>query len=715
MNERGWYVNAKGKAIGPFTYSELASKVSLGEMKGNDLAYFEGAGQWKKAYLWEDLASLFEDQSAPVVGSDSVVPTKSKPSTPLPFQSPTQSPSRSDESAGADEAEFTRTDKSDFTKTDDSTDTGRTVEAGKAKSVVTDDDKTMELESPVQELPVLKWVVLVRDEQEMRFRQQGPLSTDQVKELLQGGKLKPTDHIWQKGAPKWTPIHEIADFHVNQIKLNSEVQATLARVEQMPPEAPPATLPKKQPPSDLTQILSDRTRVLIPSGAGGAQPKTLASQITINETVDAEILPEHTAIGQSLAPPKAAGKAAAGLPKEIPDLARIANASPRSEALGVDQKSQSAQSSQTSKTGSNRIQIDVSRRGELESVTDSENESLRKEGRRERPSVFAQAAMPVLGIVAVILAGVGGWVIYQKGKTIESEKPPTEVFRPVAVPASPSSPPRQVIAVPNPPRPSQPNEAKSADRSLPEPQPVVKAPQLAVARPQPAERKIPDNTSPGLRFNTETEHLEIGGGFRQADILKVRIDGKAGHVVDLPALVVKREVRAMRDDFHRVPLSDLKLPKGEYAVQVSWGSQKLQRQLVLGSGIGKIADLVNQNRKKFAYDQQQEKKRLIRAVRDFSQILAQAESEGRTPGGAEKINRVLRSKEPAEFRALDQSRYQLIYSEAWEKLASNWEGVAQQLRESGSRGPASSREITRARREAASIESDVRNRSIWEQ
>ena len=53
-----------------------------------------------------------------------------------------------------------------------------------------------------------EWVILVkiRTETETKFVQQGPFSTDEIKEKIQDGQYRYNDFVWKKGFEKWKRI-----------------------------------------------------------------------------------------------------------------------------------------------------------------------------------------------------------------------------------------------------------------------------------------------------------------------------------------------------------------------------------------------------------------------------------------------------------------------------------------------------------------------------
>lgn len=85
------------------------------------------------------------------------------------------------------------------------------------------------------------WIALVRYEENkvMRFEQEGPYTTEKIRELLGSKKIKPSDHIWKKGYAAWVPIYLEPDFSASLWNVKDESVPLLQQVQEMPkPELP---------------------------------------------------------------------------------------------------------------------------------------------------------------------------------------------------------------------------------------------------------------------------------------------------------------------------------------------------------------------------------------------------------------------------------------------------------------------------------------------
>jgi hypothetical protein len=86
-----------------------------------------------------------------------------------------------------------------------------------------------------------EWIVLIRFEESegLRFKQEGPYTTAAVRELLRNGKMKPSDHVWQKGFSSWVPVCRRDEFSASLWNLQDESVPLLKEVVETPaPEIP---------------------------------------------------------------------------------------------------------------------------------------------------------------------------------------------------------------------------------------------------------------------------------------------------------------------------------------------------------------------------------------------------------------------------------------------------------------------------------------------
>lgn len=364
----------------------------------------------------------------------------------------------------------------------------------------------------------------------------------------------------------------------------------------------------------------------------------------------------------------------------------------------------------------------------------------------EPPKTFFSKAAPFFGVMVIGIFGAGVWATLNTDKSVfqssssasqipfvatnTSENSATE---PIEVPPSAKTPPRPVPPVANPSAAAvhtqaQPAAAAAAVAEDEGPEMIVaEPPAVAVATPtptpvpkaEPAAQQAAanpagdfDGKNPIVRINTQNNFLEIMGPFRKGELLRIRIEGRAGQILDLPALVQKYEVRAVQDHYYRVSVKEARIPKGEYLVAVQFGMNRFSRGVGHGKD-GGFREALQGHRKAISYDQQQERKRLLQATKDFAQLLAKAETSAKDAGAIKSLQRELDKKTPRELRLVRTNRYELIFFDYWEKLAAQWERVQVTMKDNPGRNPASVGEFSRARKMATSLENEVRSSSIW--
>lgn len=729
-DSRSWYLNQKGKATGPFKFADLKAMAAQGKLKGHDLVFREGSAEWKRAYDWPELISdVFAEEDRSSLSRLIRLPEEEKTSA-----------------------------KSD------------------------------------------QWVLLVREdgEKEVRFRQKGPYSTDEIKKLVLEDKIKASDHIWKKGAPKWVPLYEIPEFQAKNLKINEEAKKSLAAVEEVPPypvvatEAPsvePAAIIADSSQEDADEVTDPFINIedldkKEKKNESVAKPIEVAlsrkeSVVRPKETVKPEtqfalrdLKTDPTMKLSEIKLPNEAPKSPKGRPT-IPDVKipgqSLSEIRPPSEpavvvgapvtvippqpeqppAPPVSQNSRpqipiiqfskgEAASSPDDKTmisigvpgrhdnAQRDLQLDETRIMHVAAPQESSISRLPSEDFDDeftetnfRPpppdrSLWARIA-PVAAVILFVIFAVGIWATFRTkapfpnsdmtGEPKESipvaektiEKPIEEAFESEYDPVDSlkkMKKPQLPVAVEEP-------------RAVPVPPPVVKAP-----APQ-SDRSDLDNHTPGLHFNSQTQALEIVAPFRKGDPIRVRIEGKTGQILDLPALLTRMEVPASRDNFHKIPVSTLRLPRGDYHVTAQFGSTRLTKVLGWGKDSDSFGEQIASHRKMIILDQQQERKKLIKAIREFGALVTKAENQGSNANGLRQLARDLEDRTPSEVRSVRMTRNELIFPEMWERLAQQWEKTQNMLRDGG-RNPASAQELVRAKREVSPMENEIRNRSMWE-
>lgn len=653
-----WYWNQKGKAQGPFSFDQLKAFVAKGDLRGHELVFKEGATEWKRASEWSDLVSLFEE----------------------------------------DGGQFTK-----FIKLPE-----------EERTVIRTDNKT----------PEEKWVLLIRieEDKEIRFKQKGPYPTDEIKRYLREGKVSHSDHIWKKGAPKWMAISDVPEFHANQLNVTEEVKELLKDVEQMPTlgevklEAEPL---RPEPKAEARPVMIPVIPHIVP--AGGSSSTGAGPRVESFGNVEAQVV--------------------SPVDNYQDEKTEITTPEPEIETqiynrVGAPEEAEEEHfESEKEPTQIVRIPLRVEPRAEPRHPQSHVQSKTHEDGSRARGWLSKLA--PALSFLLLAFMGLGIWA------TLKTRSPVLTADRPVAVqdkPAppvlpseAPSTPKLDVKAAPGVAEVEPEEEIFDREIAETEPTPEEKAPsknerkKYGAAKPNVKETKevkevkesrevadLPNITSEpkstSLKVNNKTGSFEIIGSFRKGELLEVRIDGNSGSILDLPALHQRLEVRATRNFVHRLSLNDLRVPKGFYQFSVKWGSSRSSKKLAWGGDKSQLEPALVLHRKQIVFDQQQERKKIVKALKDFNGLLTKAEQEA-GKGNLKTVQKDMTERMPAEVKIVRLNRHELIYSDQWEKLAHQWERLQTMVKEGG-RGPASVSEISKAKKAMSILEAEIKNRSI---
>lgn len=692
---RCWYLNQKGKATGPFAFSDIKAMSAQGGLKGHDLVFREGSAEWKRAYDWPELVECFSDENRSSLS--------------------------------------------------------RLIRLPEEERAVED-----------------QWVLLVREdgEKEVRFRQKGPFQSDEIKRMLLEEKIKSSDHIWKKGAARWVPLYDVPEFHASGLKMTQAAAMTLESVQIMP-NLPQIAVPEATQNENVELDLIDEKTALdfeietgsetvietvSETGNVSDEPKAQVFSPEITKT-DSEIALSSPTESSAMPPlmnfvpfsdisperpaeprenrPNTVSLAATALPQKNKTktpivVARIPQESvspvDKSPAHGVDKTTdmvleKPADKAITKKPLSASVEAAAPKKPS-EAYPYFEGES--------KPGWFHQVA-PALMIGIVGVFGIGIWATMNTDrsvfKTSENLTAPTAVAVPekrrIAEAAHESSRNTDAGAA----------SAKSVAMTSP---PTTGAESLGVEAPSAALPTVSatapndaspvgtfnpaadfDGKSPIVRVDAKTNNLEILGPFRKGELLRIRIEGRAGQILDLPALVQKFEVRARHDNFYSISLKETRMPKGDYLVSVQFGMSRFSRGVGVGKDEANFSQQLQGHRKVISYDQQQERKKLIRSAREFASLLNQAEAQVRDTAGLRKLQRELDRKAPPELKMVRSSRYELIFFDYWEKLAAQWDRVTVTMKDNPGRNPASVGEFVKAKKMAVSLENELRSASIW--
>lgn len=816
---RCWYLNQKGKATGPFVFSDLKSMAAQGTLKGHDLVFREGSHEWKRAYDWPELVSeCFSDENRSSLS--------------------------------------------------------RLIRLPEEERAVED-----------------QWVLLVREdgEKEVRFRQRGPYLADEIKRMLVEDKIKPSDHVWKKGAARWVPLYDVAEFKIHNLKISRAADAALQKVESMPSmaQAPnpfdaiiaaaptPASVSaptleksdaaaiKSKPivaesvltrPLDTTSSApakSDTNRQSVrewaldlvkessPTSSEVGKAQVYSPEITNNDFSEAvedmvtdpsiRIEPVDSAVANPSPPPQSqspqnlstsspAALTAASSPKIEPMPESAVDVAPEmrpevlpepaaqeilreTAALTVPMAEQEMTVLTTSypvaDDGPITTSVSAPPVSERRPATDVErmpvlNVTLATEEKPappqatvsvkvasvapttpatvpakvpaavpaaakkaavaktaaqapaqppadelydfEPPKTMFNKMAPVFMVMLVGLFGAGIWAtintdrsVFQtrdsastsslgRMETAKDEVQGAENLTPSSGNATAPNNTTQNAVKPSASRDASENPTGPSVQEARVPTPSASAekpddkPAATVAPPASPAADF-DGRNPIVRVN-ERNYLEILGPFRKGDLLRIRIEGRAGQILDLFALVQKYEIRAGQDNYYRISMAEARIPKGEYLVSVQYGMNRFSRNLGFGKD-SQFSALIQNHRKTISYEQQQERKRLIKATKDFAGLLSKAESKPKDAAALKGIQKELDKKTPRELRLVKTNRYELIFFDYWERLAAQWERIQVTLKDNPVRNPASAGEFTKARKMATMLESEMRTNSIW--
>lgn len=634
-----WYVNQKGKALGPFSLNDLKSLAAGGRLKGHDLVFKDGSPQWRKAYDWPELAGEC----------------------------------------------FGEENRSSFDRL---------------------------LQTPEDERAIEnQWVLLVREdmEREVRFRQRGPYSTEEVRRLIREEKVKPSDHAWKKGDTGWRPLYELSDFKVHDLKMTPEAREALRKVEDMPSrDQVEDLLLSKEPPAQVLPtpgpLVSPNSvvRESVPLFLGVHDEEVRNEVAAIPEFSDHPIIQTKS---QPPLPPRDIPPAPS-LDEEFPPL--IIHSKPAHVRRPSKFRKQETHVEVPSEGSSNEAGKPQSGVALGEAEISPEGPLTKTAPRVQAPRRgLVERTMPLLALSLIAVFGLGIWATLQTDRSAFQKQSlsmgSSVAPSPEATSEAPSAPPLESVKAEVPPVPvvSKPIVNKR------------EAAQTGDTRPM--GREGYDGKNPIVRLSEDQQFLEIIAPFRKGDLLRMRIEGRPGQILDIPALVQRFEFRASADNLYRLKLSEFKIPRGEYLVSVQYGMTRFNRGVGLGKETPEYNDELKNHRKMISYDQQQERRRLIQATRELGGLLQKAEGQVRDGGAMNAIVRDLEKKIPRELRMVRSNRHELMFSSHWEKLAAQWEKTQQSLKlVNPNRNPASISEITKARKATASIENEARNSSFWD-
>lgn len=723
-----WYWNQKGKAQGPFSFDQVKTLVAKGDLRGHELVFKEGATEWKRASEWSELAQLFEDDGGQFTKfiklpeeERTVIRTDNKPPE-----------EKWVVLIRIEEDKEIRFKQKGPYPTDE---IKRYLREGK----ISHSDHIWKKGAP-------KWIA-ISEVPDFHVNQLNV--TEEVKDLLDDVTQMPTiPHVVVKPEPAVAKPEPVVVKPEPKPVIKIEPKAE-PKIEFSKPEPKPE--PKPEIPSKSAAAMIPVIPHAVPSG--GSSPVGQSPRVESFGSFEAQVVSpteEETGL-RNLAALRAQEAQEDHRAQSLGDeKTEITNPDPQIETQVYVKPPPETTSAAEVYHDKNpvsviRVPLRVEPRAEPRHPDKAAapapvmDESARARG-------WLSKLSPALSFLLLAFMGLGIWA------TLKTRSPILTADRPLAVqdkPQTPALPPETAPAV-APAKPearpavalgdSNIEEEEIFDREIaetePEEKPVAKNDKIdkndrkksaavkntvkEVKEPKEKESRevadLPNITSEpkstNIKVNNKAGYFEVVGSFRKGELLEVRIDGNSGAILDLPALHQKLEVRSTRNFVHRLSLTDLRIPKGNYQFSVKWGSSRSSKKLAWGGEKSQLEPALVLHRKQIVFDQQQEKKKIVRALRDFSNLLTKAESEA-GKGNLKAVGRDLTEKMPAEVKIVRLSRHELIYSDQWEKLANQWDRLQTMVKEGG-RGPASVSEISKAKKAMSILESDIRNQSAFD-
>lgn len=483
--------------------------------------------------------------------------------------------------------------------------------------------------------PPEDWIVLLRFEEPdgLRFKQEGPYSTDQVRELLQSGKMKPSDHLWRKGYPAWVAVYMEPDFSPSLWNLKSESAPLLKSVVEAPEQKPVVTTPEP---------------VLAVEPAVSAKPSLASLSVHPPE------MPSHPAEDEDLSD---AVTASGVMP--VPSVAPPA---PSSQVFPPQEFTTSA-----------KVEFSPT--------------PLPSPPRRSLRFVGMGAALAVLAILGAGYYKRDAWL--------------SKSGRPWILHTSQNSPEASDVLSGEDEAATQVSAPKVEVPQAPTPAPVAEATPAPSAPPAPARQVIWSYSLAGLSKNP----------------VVVMITGYSGRVLQVQALNLRVSLDAPQNGRLDLDPRDYKLPEGEFLVQIFQNGKLLVRDdKSTVEDPEKFAKKIRDHRKQIAFDQQQEKRALLKTLDQMQSFVGKYRSELTGKSVNAKAKKVLQKDFDAlarsEMKTVRLSRHGLMYPSGWSQAAQQYESLRSSVASIGSRRPASKQDVENQRKKLVQLRTQVSQISL---
>lgn len=661
--EKNWFWNLHGKAQGPSSLEDMELLIRDGRLLKHYLVFREGGLRWSEAAQWPELKTFFDARDALTAGA---IGETASPASPAPT-APSGGP---------------------------------------------------------------HWIVLVKEMRDdgVFFRQKGPFTVAEVQEMIRQGQIDPRDHGWTQGMTRWAPLAEVDAFAHGNHKIGARGQEALDNVATFAPvmDVLPPPVQLVPPTPAAIPAAAAPTAAEKPATLPTAMPALVAASPLVPqfpEAVDDDLTqtfeaPLENFASSSASKPAATAPAPAPLAPRPPpaapaqkfsfDLPKAAAAAVSAPPAPVDDELDSTMIAENLAFPLQEAVVAPKPSAPLSPPSPALRKATSKisppmsEEDRPAPEVSAPEFVdnyqpsrqvkagnrwlaPILFVGAV--AGVAAVILYPDKSGFDQlfgpKKAPVEASQasfpevntaPVALP--PAAPP----AVAPPPASVAPeaanasatsatndSAAKSAESSA---APVVSAPSPAAA---PAGKSAPvtitvRNSQAQLIYNAEERVLELHGPFKKGEALRVVLSSAPGQVVGLPSLYHAFSEAATEDRVFRVNLGEKQVPDGYYRFTVSAKTAIVDDPVAIAKDPAKLRGQLARQRKLSAYDQQQERKKLLGAIRSVSALIKEGQ-KAKTKKELAGIDGKLKNMASKEIQAIQSARHELFFPEGWQAVA----------------------------------------------
>ena len=508
------------------------------------------------------------------------------------------------------------------------------------------------------------WIVLIRFEEGRgwRFSQEGPYSTERVRELLKDKKAKPSDHVWKKGFEKWVPIYLRDEFSSSLWNVKEASLPLLSSVVEPEPE-------EFQP--DPVSKESEGPAALEPLLAAGEE---LAERASLQAPQLSEKIP-------SSEPKKF------GLPP-----APINEFSEESDDFAV--------------SGSGPRSLPAMPPTREPSYSPTTHAQVLNRPSKTAPYKWLAAALAVLGL----------FFVSRSTDLISSHLVFWNLHKPVALaPEEVVSGEKEEASTQVPQYDDPEADASTADQS----QPVASAPKIEkpiVAKKEEVPPPLNVKSKPPSPLEKVLWVIKVPA--ETGSSLVATVTGASGQVLDVPAVNMRLNYKLPASHQLVFDPKQWQLPEGEYVFQV-FGAGKLlaKSEKDYIADPQKFEKRMFMHRKQIAFDQQEEKRNLIKSLDSLQRFLQNHRSEiTRSSVNAKNRDNLIRKLEalvPPEVKKSHLPRNALMYPSGWAAYGTQFEVVRNYLQSGGARGPAAKQDFDAVRKKISNLRSQVSQTSIY--